>query len=75
MPNKLENPTNDKVASTIISQGYDLNPMKGTQGDFYRDSRAEDLFSLTREILQERQSEVYKTSNSDYRDSDVPASS
>ena len=34
--------------------GFTLNPMKGTEGDFYRQHRADDIELLCREILSER---------------------
>jgi hypothetical protein len=39
------------VKQAILDMGYDLNPMKGIQGDFYTDHRYRDLICLAEELL------------------------
>jgi hypothetical protein len=38
-------------------EGFTMNSMKGTVGDFYRENRAEDIHTLCLEILADRASE------------------
>ena len=44
----------DAVRSVIIELGYDLNPMSGTLGEFYTESRVRDIHKLIKDILAER---------------------
>lgn len=49
---------NKEVKQAILDMGYDINPMKGIKGQFYRENRVRDLHILCREIIEERGSEV-----------------
>lgn len=51
--------TDDRVRELMYElgasrQGFTLNPMKGTVGEFYRDNRAQDIHDLCEEILTDR---------------------
>lgn len=50
----IEDPSNESVRGYIVNLGYDLNPMKGIEGQFYTDNRLSDLHELCREIINER---------------------
>ena len=43
--------TNDRCRGILQDLGYDLNPMKGTPGEFYTTERERDIKALCREIL------------------------
>lgn len=43
--------TDDRCREEILARGHGLNPMKGIQGNFYRDHRQEDLKQLCLTIL------------------------
>jgi hypothetical protein len=54
VPEILEDLNNEKVRDFILELGYDLNPMKGIDGDFYTINRLKDLHELCREIIKDR---------------------
>ena len=39
---------------TRQSASFTINPMKGVQGEYYRDTRADDIEELCRELISER---------------------
>lgn len=51
--------SDDRVREIMLQlgserEGFTLNAMKGTEGSFYRENRAEDIDNLCREILNDR---------------------
>lgn len=51
---KIQNPTHDKVFNTLAELGYKIYNTKNIQGDFYTDSRKEDLMIAAKEVLEEK---------------------
>ena len=51
--------TDDRAREIMLEMGserpgFTLNSMKGTQGDFYRENRADDIELLCHELIAER---------------------
>lgn len=51
----IKSPSNEDVRDKILELGYDLNPMKGVDGNFYTDRRIRDLKQLACQIIKERE--------------------
>jgi hypothetical protein len=50
----LQEPTHDKVFTTLTDLGFKVNNTRGIVGDFYTDNRLEDLLTAAREVLEEK---------------------
>ena len=50
----MQNPSHEKVFSTLADLGYKVNNTRGIVGDFYTKNRLDDLLEAAHEVLAEK---------------------